>query len=63
MSFEGEIVAAPLIIGAAAVYGGVKVTAELVKGTAAVAVAAGKAIDSAIQQAKINSVNLSLIHI
>lgn len=60
MSFEGEIVAAPLIIGAAAVYGGVKVTAELVKGTAAVAVAAGKAIDSAIQQAKINSVNREL---
>ncbi|MCM1507910.1 MAG: hypothetical protein NC177_12380 [Ruminococcus flavefaciens] len=63
MSYEGEILVAPLIAGAAVAYGGVKLVEGVAKGVAATAVAVGNAVNSAVQTARVNSVNSDLNYI
>ncbi len=63
MSYEGEIVAAPVIAGAAVVAGAALVTAAVVKGAATAVSAAGKAVNTAINTAKLSSMNRDLKNI
>lgn len=63
MSYEGEILVAPIIIGAAAVYGGVKLVSGVAKGAATAALAVGNAVNSAVQTARVNSINNDLNYI
>ncbi len=60
MSGESELFVVPLLLGAAAVYGGAKLAAGAVKGTAAAANAAADAITDAIQRSRVNSVERKL---